>query len=75
MQEIDLEIRDLDESTTKEEVLEAIMKEMIVDYGITPDMVKSFRGKKAYGETQIATIRLAAETAKKAMEKEKIHMS
>lgn len=63
MQEVDLEIRDLDETTTKEEVLEALEKTVGEECKIAAKAVKSLR--KAYGGTQIACVKLAATVAKK----------
>lgn len=45
----DLEIRDLDETTTREDILEALQKTAGVSCKITPDAIKSLR--KAYRNT------------------------
>lgn len=63
VQQVDLEIRDLDETTTKEEIANALKKAAGDDSAISVEAVKSLR--KAYGETQIASVRLSAETARR----------
>ncbi|KMQ88441.1 gag-pol polyprotein [Lasius niger] len=73
VQEEDLEIKDLDETTTKEEVLEALQNAAGKDCKITVDAIKSLR--KAYGGTQTASVRLAVTMAKKVVgERGKIKM-
>ncbi|XP_015115600.1 uncharacterized protein LOC107040166 [Diachasma alloeum] len=61
----DLEIKDLDELTTKEEVLEALKLAAGVDCQIPPDAIRSLR--KAYGGTQTASVTVAAAVAKKVL--------
>ncbi|KMQ86562.1 gag-pol polyprotein [Lasius niger] len=63
VQEEVLEIKDLDETTTKEEVLDALQNAAGKDCKITVDAIKSLR--KAYGGTQTASVRLAVTVAKK----------
>ena len=62
-QQVNLEIRDLEETATKEEITEALNKAAGEDSLIPVEAVKSLR--KTYGETQIADVRLDAETARK----------
>lgn len=57
-----LEINDLEESTTKEEILEALEKAAGADHKISTDAVKSLR--KAYGGTLTAWVKLEASMAK-----------
>nr|CAD7397907.1 unnamed protein product [Timema poppensis] len=52
MQEVDLEIRDIEETATKREVVDALQKAAGESCEITVEAVKSLR--RAYGETQIA---------------------
>lgn len=61
----DLEIRDLDDVTTKEDILTALQKVAGDDSKITIDDIKSLR--KAYRGTQVASITLAAPIAKTIM--------
>lgn len=61
--EEDLEIKDLDETTTKQEIVEALQKAAGDDITITLEVIKSLR--KAYGGTQVASLRLNAKTANK----------
>ncbi|XP_015117891.1 uncharacterized protein LOC107041717 [Diachasma alloeum] len=61
----ELEIKDLDELTTKEEVLEALRLTAGVDCQISPDAIRSLR--KAYGGTQTASVTLAAAVVKKVL--------
>ena len=58
MQEVDVEIRDIEETTTNDEVKESLEKVIDNDYVVAAKAVKSLR--KAYGETQIALVRLPA---------------
>ena len=62
-QEIDVEIRDIRETTTKNEVKESLEKVIDNDYVVAANAVNSLR--RAYGETQIALVRLPAEVARK----------
>lgn len=62
-QQVDLEIRDLEETATKEEVTDALRKAASDSAKITADVVRTLR--RAYGETQIASIRLPVEIARK----------
>lgn len=61
--ETDVEIRDLDETTTKQEILDALQRAAGPDHTITLEAVKSLR--KAYGGTQTAAVRLEAALATK----------
>lgn len=61
--EEELEIKDIDETTTILEILEALQNTAGDDCKITIDAVKSLR--KAYGGTQTATVRLNIATANK----------
>ena len=58
-QEIDFEIRDIEETTTKDEVKESLEKVIDNDLVVAARAVKSLR--TAYGETQIATSRSCTE--------------
>lgn len=60
--EKDLEIRDIDELTSKEEILEALQRAAGGERGIALDAIKSLR--KAYGGTQTALVRLGAVIAR-----------
>ena len=57
-QEVDVEIRDIEETTTKDEVEESLEKVIDNDYVVAVNAVKSLR--RAYGEYQIALVRLPA---------------
>ncbi|XP_063993408.1 uncharacterized protein LOC135171048 [Diachasmimorpha longicaudata] len=59
----DLEIKDLDDITTKDDVIAALQAVAGADYEIKADVVKSLR--RAYGGTQTASVRLEAATAEK----------
>ncbi|XP_015124085.1 uncharacterized protein LOC107046094 [Diachasma alloeum] len=59
----DLEIKDLNETTSKEEVIEALKVAAGEENAIQADTIKALR--KAYGGTQTASVRLTATTAKK----------
>ncbi|XP_015123962.1 uncharacterized protein LOC107046021 [Diachasma alloeum] len=61
--EEELEIKDLDETTSKEDVLEALQKVAGEEIKIAPEAIKSLR--TAYGGIQTALGTLAAATAKK----------
>ncbi|XP_020297595.1 uncharacterized protein LOC109862092, partial [Pseudomyrmex gracilis] len=61
----DVEIRDLDEMTTKNEVLAALQKAVGEAEEISLDAVKSLR--KAYGGTQTAVVTLAAALVEKVL--------
>ena len=61
-QEIDVEIRDIEETTTKDEVKESLEKVIDKDYVVAANAVKSLR--RTYGETQIAHVRLPAQAAR-----------
>ena len=50
-QEVDVEIRDIEETTSKNEVKESLEKVIDKDYVVAANAVKSLR--RAYGETQI----------------------
>ena len=60
-QEVDVEIRDIQETTTTDEVKETLKKVIDNDLVVAVNAVKSLR--RAYGETQIALVRLPAEVA------------
>ncbi|XP_052737804.1 uncharacterized protein LOC128198121 [Bicyclus anynana] len=60
-----IEIRDLDEMTTKEEILEAIQKAIGDADEVTLDAIKSLR--KAYGGTQTAMVTLATSITRKVL--------
>ena len=62
-QEVDVEIRDIEETTTKDEVKESLEKLIDNDLVLAANAVKSLR--RASGETQIALVRLPAEVARK----------
>ena len=62
-QEVDVEIRDIGETTTKDEVKESLEKVIDNDLVVAANAVKSLR--RTYGETQIALVRLPAEVARK----------
>ena len=62
-QEVDIEIMDIEETTTKDEVKESLEKLTDNDLVVAANAVKSLR--RAYGETQIALVRLSAEVARK----------
>lgn len=59
----DLEIRDLDDTTTKEDILAALQKTAGEECQIPAEAIKSLR--KAYGGTQIAILTLPATIAHK----------
>lgn len=69
-QEETFEIRDLDILTSKEEVLEALQREIGGKDAIEITAVKSLR--KAYGDTQIAVVQLSKEIASMFTKLEKI---
>lgn len=60
--EEDLEIKDLDELATKEEVLEALQAAVGADHKISLDVIRSLR--KAYGGTLTAAVTVPASMAK-----------
>ena len=62
-QEETLEIRDLDMLTTKEDILEVLQREVGEEDVIEDTAIKSLR--KAYGDTQIAVIRVSPSIASK----------
>ena len=73
-QEVDVEIRDIEETITKDEVKESLEKVIDNDLVVAANAVKSLR--RAYGETQIALVRLLAEVAQKVIgERGKIRIS
>lgn len=61
----EIEIRDLDDTTTKQDVLEALQKAAEDDNELTLDVIRSLR--KAYGGTQTASVTLAASMARKVL--------
>lgn len=70
--EVEVEIKDLDEVATKEDVCAALIQQIEEARGITEASIKSIR--QAYGGTQIAVVSLPAEVAKKAIQVEKIRV-
>jgi len=64
-------VKDLDEVTTKEEVLESLIAEF-GEIQLSAASIVSLR--RAYGGTQIATIRLPAKSAEKLLEAEKVRI-
>ena len=62
-QEVDVEIRVIEETTTMDEVKESLIKAIEKDYVVAANAVKSIR--RTYGETQIAHVRLPTEVARK----------
>ena len=62
-QAVDVEIRDIEETTTKDEVKESVEKVIDNDLAVAANALKSLR--RAYGETQIALVTLPAEVARK----------
>ncbi|KAM8702421.1 hypothetical protein ACLKA7_007752 [Drosophila subpalustris] len=66
-----LEIRDLDELTTKEEICEALNSKN-TNIMLAPEDVKSIR--KSFGGTQIATLCVAANKASSILELEKVRI-
>lgn len=70
VQEVELEIKDLEEIVTKQEILEAIQKTTGEGNEVTIDAIKSMR--KAYGGTITATVKLQANVAKKILDHGKI---
>ena len=72
-QKVDVEIRDIEETTTMDEVKEFLEKVIVNDLVVAANAVKSLR--RAYGETQIALVRLPAEVARKVIgERDKIRI-
>lgn len=67
-----LELTRLDGTTTKEEICEALIKELGDNYCVGADAVLSLR--KAYGGMQTALLRLPAQTAKRLLEKSTIRV-
>lgn len=72
IQKIDLEIKDIDEVTMKEEGLEAIQQELGADGSVTLSSVRSLRF--AYNRTQVAVVRLTMQTARKLLELKNIQI-
>lgn len=70
--EVDLEIRDIEETTTKEEVVAALQTAVGSESKITAEDVKSLR--VAYGQTQTATIKVSTEVATKILAEKKIRI-
>ena len=67
MNEVDLEIRDIEETTTAKEVHAALVEASRGCPDIASDAVKPLR--EAYGKTQVAFVRLPAETAQRSWAK------
>ncbi|CAH2108837.1 unnamed protein product [Euphydryas editha] len=61
----EIEILDLDDTTTKQDILEALQKAVGAEAEVTLDAIRSLR--KAYGGTQIASITLAASVVKQVL--------
>ncbi|XP_015117276.1 uncharacterized protein LOC107041299 [Diachasma alloeum] len=70
--EVEMEIKDLDEITTKEEIWEAIQKQDGINFNISMSAIKTLR--KAYGGTQRAIFRVTTDVASKLEEKGKIRI-
>lgn len=62
-QRVTIECRDLDEITTKEDICEALKKQLLLKTVSADDITI----RKAYGSTQTASIKLPVEEAKKAL--------
>ncbi|KAL7732543.1 hypothetical protein ACLKA6_019178 [Drosophila palustris] len=60
---VTIECKDLDEITTEEDIMDALRSQM----GITDAAVDDINLRKGYGGTQTASIRLPAESARKAL--------
>lgn len=71
-QEVTLDVRDIDEITTKEEIYEALIKYSDEMKSLQLSSIKSLR--RAFGGTQVATIGLSAPLAKDLLEKGKIRI-
>lgn len=70
--EVRIEIRDIDEVTSKEDVYEALIKESSDFKSLQPSAVRSLR--RAYGGTQTATISVSAALACRLIEMAKIRI-
>ena len=70
--EVILEIKDLDEITSKDDISNALQQTFLADKPIHSSTVKSLR--KAYSGTQTATIGLPSEVAKRALDAGKIRI-
>lgn len=68
---VQIEIRDIDEVTSKEEVLEAL-KNNFAELKLSPSNILSLR--RAYGGTQTATISLVPESASKLIKAAKVRI-
>lgn len=62
-QKMDLDIRDIKKTVTKKEIAVALKKAVCEGSEITAEAIKSLR--RAYGETQIASVMFPTETARK----------
>ena len=72
VQEVDGELKDMDEITTKEEVVNAIQRDVGADSGVTLASIRSLR--PTYNGTQTAVIRLLAPVAEKLLERKNIRI-
>lgn len=70
--ERDILIKDLDETATKEDVIQALSREVDGAKALTTDAVIAMR--QAFGDTQTAVVRLPADTATKAIDVGKIRI-
>jgi len=66
VQELDIEIKDMDEVTTKEEVVEVLQRELGANSGVTLAAIRSLRS--SYGKTKTAVVKLLVPAAKKFLE-------
>ena len=73
MQEITLEVTRLDGTTTKDEVYQAVMKELGNGHSVAPEAVVSLR--MTYGGIEIALLTLPAHTTKKFLEKQTMRVN
>lgn len=69
-QEINIEIRDIDEAATKEEMSEAFTEQFCTNDKITLASIRSIR--KAFRDTQTTVVRLAGNIAKKTIDARKV---
>lgn len=69
---MDILIKDLDESVTKEEVIQALNRQIDGAKALSVDAVIAMR--KAFGDTQTAVVRLPAEIAARAIDVAKIRI-
>ena len=72
VQEVDVELKNMDEITTKEEVVNAIQRDVGADSGVTLASIRSLR--PTYNGTQTAVVRLLAPVAEKLLERKNIRI-